>query len=91
MISILQNTIKEKKRRIEYKNSEQKRRYYKFLNIQAPNIGYQVIKTLNKNRSRNFCLVSGHARSIYSRKFRLSRHQIKKYFSYVTGLRNASW
>jgi ribosomal protein S14 len=91
MVSITQTSIREKKRRNEYKSSEYLRRYYKFIEIQANNIGYTLIKTLPKTRIRNLCLVTGHSHSIYSKKFRLSRHQVKKYFAYITGLKNSSW
>jgi ribosomal protein S14 len=91
MVSITQTTVKEKKNRFLYKSSEIKRRYYKFMLLQANNVGYTLLKTLPKTRLRNLCLLTGHAHSVYSKKFRLSRHQVKKYFAYITGLRNSSW
>lgn len=91
MISVTQTSIREKKRRAEFKSSENRRRHYKFIKINAHNLGFTVIKTLTKNRTRNLCLISGHAHSVYSGKFRLSRHQVKKYFTFITGLRNSSW
>jgi len=91
MISILQTSIREKKHRLAFKSSESQRKYYKFQKIQARNIGTFPIHTLTKARLKNFCLVSGKARSVYSRKFRLSRHQVKRYFSYIRGLRISSW
>jgi ribosomal protein S14 len=77
--------------RLAYKASELQRRYYKLLKLQASNIGVVPLRTLPKIQLKNYCLISGKARSVYSRKFRLSRHQIKKYFSYIYGLTNASW
>ena len=91
MVSILQTSIREKKRREEYKASEYRVRYYKFIEIQARNLGYTMIKTLPKKRIRNLCLVTGHSHGVYTKKFRMSRHQVKKYFTYITGLRNSSW
>jgi ribosomal protein S14 len=91
MISLLQTSIKEKKQRIKFKTSESERRFYKFQKIQARNLGTFPLHTLPKKRIKNFCLVSGSARSVYSRKFRLSRHQVKRYFSFIRGLRISSW
>jgi len=91
MISILQTSIREKKHRLVYRSSEHQRKHYKFQKIQARNIGAFPIHTLPKTRLKNFCLVSGKARSVYSRKFRLSRHQVKRYFSYIRGLTIGSW
>jgi len=91
MISILQTSIKDKAQRLSYKASETERRYYKFLKLQGHNLGYIPLKTLPPMHFKNYCLVSGKARSVYSKKFRLSRHQVKKYFTFVKGLRNSSW
>jgi ribosomal protein S14 len=91
MISILQTSVKDKKQRLVYKASEIERKYYKLLKIQAQTIGFVPLRTLPKVQLKNYCLITGRARSVYSKKFRLSRHQIKAYFSYLTNLRNASW
>jgi ribosomal protein S14 len=91
MVSILQTSIKEKKQRKAFKISESKRRYYKFLKMQSSLLGYMPLYNLPKIHFKNYCLVSGRSRSVYSKKFRMSRHQIKKYFSYIKGLRNSSW
>lgn len=91
MISLLQTSIKEKKRRLQFRTTELERRYNKLLKIQASNIGFLPLRTLPKMQFKNYCLVTGRARSVYSRKFRLSRHQVKTYFSYLTGLRISSW
>lgn len=91
MISLLQTSRKDKKYRLQYKISEMERRYYKLLKIQATQVGFMPLHTLPRIKLRNYCLVSGRARSIYSKKFRMSRHQIKAYFGYLTGLTNSSW
>lgn len=91
MVSILQNLVKDKRRRIIYKNSERKNKHFKFLKINASQIGYIAITNLTKNSVHNFCLISGHGRSVYSKHLRLSRHQIKQYFSYIKTLRLSSW
>lgn len=91
MISIIQTSIREKKRRMIFKSSEKTRRNYKFIKINSSNLGFTVIKNMGKNQIKNLCLVTGHAHSVYSRKFRLSRHQVKKYFGFIKGLRNSSW
>jgi len=91
MVSILHKSVKERNRRIKYKFSESSRRYYKFLKIQSCVLGYMPLNTLPKVQTKNYCLVSGSARSIYSKKFRMSRHQVKKYFEYICGLVNSSW
>lgn len=91
MISKLQNSRQEKKHRHQYKITESTRRYYKFLKLQSRVVGFMPIQKLGKVEIKNFCLISGSAHSIYSRRFRMSRHQIKKYFSFVNGLRLSSW
>jgi ribosomal protein S14 len=91
MISLLQYAVREKTLRSKYKSSESIRRHYKFMKLNCSRIGYSPIKTLDKVRLKNYCLVSGSARSIYSRKFRLSRHNVKRYFAQIKGLRIASW
>nr|ADZ99053.1 ribosomal protein S14 [Physarum polycephalum] len=91
MISILQTSIKDKKQRMQFKASEMERRYYKLMKLQATNIGFMPLRTLPKVQLKNYCLITGRARSIYSKKFRISRHQIKAYFTYISGLRNSSW
>jgi ribosomal protein S14 len=90
MVSKLQKSKIEKQRRNIFKTYEPTRRYYKFLKINAFSLGYMPVHTLPKDQHKNYCLVSGSAHSIY-RKFRLSRHQIKKYFAFITGLRLSSW
>jgi len=91
MISKLQTSIKEKKQRIKYKASEIQRRYYKLLKIQANVVGFMPLLKLPKVHIKNYCLLTGKARSVYARKFRLSRHQIKAYFTFLTDLRISSW
>ena len=91
MISLLQTSKKDKIKRSSYKQSELERRYYKLLKIHANNIGLAPIQTHPKIQIRNYCLITGRARSIYSRKFRISRHQIKKMFTFITNLRSSSW
>lgn len=91
MISILQTSKKDKQHRIHYKNSELERRYYKLLKIQAHNIGFMPLHSFPKVQIRNFCLISGKARSVYSKHFRVSRHQIKKLFNYLHFIKGSSW
>lgn len=91
MISILQTSKKDKKQRFIFKTSEMERRYYKLLKLTAGTTGCIPLHTLPKIQLKNCCLITGRARSIYSKKFRLSRHQIKAYFRYITGLRTSSW
>jgi len=91
MISILQTSIKDKKQRISFKASELERRYYKLMKLQATTVGFMPLRTLPKIHFKNYCLITGRARSVYSKKFRLSRHQIKRYFNYISHLRNSSW
>jgi ribosomal protein S14 len=91
MISKLQTSIKEKKQRHILKESELERRYYKLLKLQASSIGFIPLRTLPKIHLKNYCLLTGRARSIYSKKFRLSRHQVKSMFAFIRGLRISSW
>jgi ribosomal protein S14 len=91
MLSLLQTSIKDKKQRLHYKSSELKRRYIIYLKRQATRLGVATLETLPRLYFKNYCLVSGRARSVYSRKFRLSRHQVKRYFEYIKGLRSSSW
>lgn len=91
MVSKLQKSKSEKKRRHQYRITETHRRYYKFLKIQGHLLGYIPIKTLPKVQTKNYCLVSGSAHSIYAKKFKLSRHQIKRYFAFINGLTLSSW
>lgn len=91
MISILQTSRKDRKYRAKYRSSELHRRYYKLLKIKAHHIGFIPLHKLPKIQLRNYCLISGRARSVYSKKLRLSRHQIKGFFLYVTGLKSSSW
>jgi len=86
MVSLLQNLKKDKINRFKFKNSEMARRHYKLLKIRARSIGYIPLTNFTKIFVKNYCLVTGHAHSVYSKKFRMSRHQIKKYFGYITGL-----
>jgi ribosomal protein S14 len=91
MISRLQTSLKQKIQRNLFKESELERRYYKLLKIQATTIGFMPLRKLSKVHIKNYCLLSGKARSVYSRKLRLSRHQIKAYFTYITDLKVSSW
>jgi hypothetical protein len=91
MISKLQTSIKQKIQRINYQQSELARRYYKLSKIRAHALGYMPLCKLPKIHIKNYCLLSGRARSVYARKLRLSRHQIKAYFVYLTDLRVSSW
>jgi len=91
MISRLQTSLKQKVQRLNFKESERKRRYYKLLKIQASSVGFMPLCKLPKIHIKNYCLLSGRARSVYSRKLRLSRHQIKAYFTFITDLKVSSW
>lgn len=91
MISRLQTSLKQKIQRNLFKNTELERRYYKLLKLQATTVGFMPLRKLPKVHIKNYCLLSGKARSVYSRKLRLSRHQIKAYFVYLTDLRISSW
>jgi len=91
MTSILQTSLKDKKNRLIFKNSEQDRRLYKLFKLNAKKVGFMPLSKLPKKQLNNSCLVSGKTRSVYSKKFRLSRHQIKASFSAIFGLRNSSW
>lgn len=91
MVSIRQTSIKQKKQRHLFKISEKTRRSYKFLKKNASRLGYMPVRNLTPIRIKNSCLITGHQHSVYSKRLRLSRHQIKKYFSYITSLRNSSW
>lgn len=48
------------------------------------------IQTLPNTKITNYCILTGRSRGVY-RDFKLSRHQIKQNFSYLTGLRNSSF
>lgn len=91
MISILQTSKKDRYYRKLYKTSEMERRYYKFLKITSLSLGVVPLLNLGKIRIRNHCLITGKPRGVYSKRYRLSRHQIKAYFQYITGLRGSSW
>jgi ribosomal protein S14 len=91
MISKLQTSRREKKQRHQYKISEPTRRYYKFLKLQSRILGFMPLVKLPKVQTKNYCLVTGSAHSVYSKRFRLSRHQVKRYFGYINGLTISSW
>jgi ribosomal protein S14 len=91
MISKLQTSKKEKKLRHQYRITEPTRRYYKFLKLQSRILGFMPLVKLPKVHFKNYCLVTGSGHSVYSKRFRLSRHQVKRYFGYITGLTVASW
>jgi ribosomal protein S14 len=91
MISRLQTSLKQKIQRNIFKESELERRYYKLLKLQATTVGFMPLRKLPKIHIKNYCILSGKARSVYSRKLRLSRHQIKAYFNYITDLKISSW
>lgn len=50
-------------------------------------INYQE---LPKTKLNNYCILTGRNKGVY-RDFKLSRHQIKSNFKYLTGLRNSSF
>lgn len=50
-------------------------------------LNYQNLKVSKIN---NYCILTGRNRGVY-RDFRLSRHQIKQNFKFLTGLRNSSF
>jgi ribosomal protein S14 len=91
MISLVQTSLKDKNQRKNFKQTEIERRYYKLLKLQATTIGFIPLRTLPKIQLKNYCLITGKARSVYSKKLRLSRHQIKAYFKYIFNLRASSW
>jgi ribosomal protein S14 len=91
MISRLQTSLKQKIQRNVFKESELERRYYKLLKLQATSVGFMPLRKLPKIHIKNYCILSGKARSVYSKKLRLSRHQIKAYFNYITDLKISSW
>jgi len=91
MISRLTTSLRQKAQRISFKQSDIVRRYYKLLKLQAATVGFMPLRKLPKVHIKNYCILSGKARSVYSRKLRLSRHQIKAYFTYMTDLRISSW
>lgn len=91
MISLFQGKHKDRNHRAFFKATETSRRYYKFLKFQGPKLGFVPLSNLPPIKIRNYCLVSGKARGIYSKRIKLSRHQLKKYFSYLKSIRNSSW
>ena len=91
MISRYQTSIKQKIQRHKYYQSEILRRHYKLLKLNAKRTGIMPLLSLPGITIKNYCLMTGKARSVYAGKFGLSRHQVKAYFCYLTGLRNSSW
>lgn len=97
---------KDKKYRKDFQRTELQRRYLKFMRLQTIKqpfikldsrtkesqlIKYQkLLGNLPKTRFKNFCLLSGRGRGVY-RDFKISRHQIKSNFQFLTGLRSSSW
>lgn len=91
MVSIRQVARKDIKQRHLFNNSEMVRRHQKFFKILSQSTGIWFLYPHRKIRYKNTCLVSGSSHSVYSKGFRLSRHQIKFFFKHLTGLRWGSW
>jgi ribosomal protein S14 len=91
MISKLQTSIIQRKYRVKFVEEEANRTVYKYKKIYSKRVGVFPIQKMSRIYFKNYCLVTGKARSVYAGKFRLSRHQIKNYFIYLTGLRISSW
>jgi ribosomal protein S14 len=75
-------------------------KYQKLLNIKdftekkkaiilLRNINFKL-QAMPKNKINNFCILTGRDKGVY-RDFRLSRHQIRGNFKFLTGLRNSSF
>jgi ribosomal protein S14 len=90
-MSSIQKLKKDKQNRLNIQRYEITRRYLTYLKRQALRLGLYPLETMAATKYRNFCLVSGKARSIYSKAFRMSRHQIKAYFKFIYGLKQSSW
>ena len=91
MISLRQIARKDKIQRSLFTSRELSRRYTKLQKLYCNSTGYMPVTTLAKKSFKNTCLVTGSARSIYTKRFRLSRHAIKAYFSFIRGLKNSSY
>lgn len=62
-----------------------KKKAFNYLNKLQTN--YQE---LPNTKLTNYCILTGRSRGVY-RDFKLSRHQIKSNFKFLTGLRNSSF
>lgn len=87
--------MKDHSARIAIRLYERKKRYLKFMLCQKlpfslRNSYRKQLGGLPHRPITNYCLLSGRARGVY-RTFKLSRHQIKKNFIFLTGLRTSSW
>lgn len=61
-----------------------KKAYYLLNKLQ---FNYQELPFTKLN---NYCILTGRDKGVY-RDFKLSRHQVKQNFKYLTGLRNSSY
>jgi len=90
--------FQDRERRMQYLAQEKRKRFSKFLVLQGkiwqnPSLVQRHtsrLQNLAPVRHGSICLLSGRAAGVY-RHFRLSRHQIKQRFHFLTGLRIASW
>jgi ribosomal protein S14 len=93
MVSIRQVARKDYANRRKVYRIERARQRYRFLKIHATRVGFLDLQPEihQISRVKNTCLMTGSSRSIYTKNLRLSRHAIKRYFSFVKGLQNSSW
>jgi ribosomal protein S14 len=73
------------KRLMLIKNKEQRTKVRLLLN----NI-MQKMHSFGKTKINNYCILTGRDKGVY-RDFRLSRHQIRGNFKFLTGLKNSSF
>lgn len=89
--------LKDFRQRQFYQVTEKKRIFHKFFlrqsllyNLPGSRRYIGALQELPRIKHINICLLTGRSRGVY-RHFRLSRHQIKYRFPFLTGLRISSW
>lgn len=98
--------FKDKKNRINFKLNEKKKRYFKYMMLKYKKLVLiktesekakslikiikHKIQSMPKIKINNYCILTGRDKGVY-RDFKLSRHQIKSNFKFLTGLKNSSF
>lgn len=91
MVSRFQPTQKQHHIHHQIVQQELSMRSLRFLKLISKKLGVITLAKPKVLEKRSICLVTGKMRGVYTRKFRLSRHAVKLYFSYLKSLRISSW
>jgi len=91
MVSRFQPTQRQYKIHHQIAQRELSMRSLRFLKLVSKKLGAITLAKPKALEKRSICLVTGKMRGVYTSKFRLSRHAVKLYFSYLKSLRISSW